>query len=465
MERKIDAAIMDWKNDPEHKALLVKGCRQVGKTYSVESFLKQNYRSFIKVNLEDEPRSRELFDNKNITGGEIIDRLLFDHPVNMFEGESAIFLDEIQCSSAAYSSLKGLVSDGRYDIIASGSLLGVKIDDLQRLTPTGYVNIINMKSMDFEEYLWAMGFRHEDTEYLRSCISDMKPIDGYVLSAISDQFRRYVAIGGMPAAVREYSNTHDYSRASSVLRDILTLLTEDSQKYSKGTDRMKIERCFQSVPVQLGQNNPKFMYSRIEKKKGVGKRTYQPSLLWLKNAGLVEMCTNLTELTSPLKNHSSEESFKLYLSDTGLMCSMLGGNIGGEIVNHDPYANNGAVMENAVACELVRKGYDLHFYGKPDSTMDIDFIEEIQGKVTALEIKSGRNRKSRSLNQVFVKNRSVRRAMKLSESNISIDQNGVEHLPLFAVCFLPDADRMDLRDSVGIDDVKRRIDELTCADR
>ena len=459
MERKIESVFRRWKEDPNRKALLVKGCRQIGKTYSIESFLNENYRSYIRINLEDDPRSLELFENKDQSGDKIIDRLLFDHPVDMVAGESAIFIDEIQCSSAAYSSLKGLVSDGRFDIIASGSLLGVKIDDLQRLTPAGYVNIVNMRNMDFEEYLWAMGFRHEDTEYLRGCISEMRPIDGYVLSAITDQFRRYVAIGGMPAAVKEYSESHDYSKVSSVLRDILTLLNEDAQKYSRGTERMKIERCLQSVPAQLGQDNSKFMYSRVEKKKGQGKRTYEGPLLWLSNAGIIEYCTNLTELASPLKNHSLEDSFKIYLGDTGLMCTMLGGNIGGEIVNHDPYANNGAVMENAIACELRRKGYDLYYYEKNNS-IEIDFIEEILGKVTGIEIKSGKNKRSRSLKQAFLKTRSLRRAIKLSESNVMTDQDGVEHMPLFSVCFLPDAGRIELKESNNLDEVKERIDTI-----
>ena len=463
MKRKIYDRLLSWKEDPDRKALLVRGCRQIGKTYIIREFLRNEYSGYIEVNLENDRTLHMIFNDSDRSADRIIERLLFDiRPKGrMIPGRSAIFIDEIQACPAAYATLKTLSDDDRYDIVASGSLLGLFIDDLQYQSPLGYVNTYDMFPLDFEEFLWAMGVDVPVTEYIGDCIRSFTPIDRFILDRTSELFRRYLVVGGMPAAVADYSKTQNYTRTRGILKDITDLIGQDAQRYSKEVQRVRIDACMKSIPEQLSHENKKFQYVRIEKRKNSGKSVYGHALDWLERCNIIYICNNVTEPVSPLRERTQEDVFKVYLSDTGVLISLMEENIEGAIVNRDPFANNGAVMENAIACALRSKGYVLRYYSKRNSTLEVDFVENIRGEVTAIEVKSGRKKKSKSLNELYSRSRTVRRAIKLAEGNIFRDENGVEHYPLFAPCFLEPSAESDLQPTDGVDELNRRMRELS----
>jgi predicted AAA+ superfamily ATPase len=450
MERKAMKRLFSWKESPSKKALLLKGCRQTGKTHLLLEFAEKEYESYVYFNLEERRDIRGLFEGDDISAESVFERISFESPVKLVPGKSAVIFDEIQSSPGAYSALKPLAADGRYDILASGSLLGNRIEDLQRLSPMGYTDTVELRPMDFEEFLWAVGLTHGQTEYLRRCIRGKEPIDGFILKKISDYFRRFIVVGGMPAAVSKYAETRNYGEVRRVLKDIIDVVRMDAEKYSEKADRLRISKCFDSIPMQLASENKKFFYSEIEKKKGSGKKVYGDSLLWLERAGLIQYSYNLEEPVSPLAAKARESSFKIYMADTGILVAMMEPKAAADIVNRDVRSNNGAAAENAVACALAGNGYPLYFYERKNSTLEVDFVINCKEGVAAVEVKSGRNKGAKSLRTLYTLEKRVARGIKLSETNISEDINGIENYPLFAPCFFDNAGDID----IGTDDME-----------
>ena len=429
----------DWKSRPDHKALVLLGCRQIGKTYSVKEFAGSNYDDVIYINFEETPEQKGIFSG-DLDYRTIIDRVETINKMILRPGRSVIILDEIQACNAAYSSLKSLSQQHDVDIIALGSFLGLRIDDKDdKLSPLGYVDLLDMYPMDFEEFLWAMGYDSGLIESIRSKIQSAETIDPVINKALNDAFRRYTAVGGMPEAVSVYSSTGSYMRAHEKLKDILEVLKRDAGKYSRGTDRMKIIKCLESIPNQLARKKKKFIYADIEKRRGRGSRYYGSALDWLRNAGLIEYCHNVSEPNPPLSGKTVEDDFKIYLCDTGLMSVLLEDADIDSLVNRDPYANNGAFLENAVASALVKLGYGLRYYEKEGSTLEIDFLINIEGRINLLETKSGRNKRSKSLNTLLAEKNRKRIGFKLADGNIFTDDNGAIHLPLYGICFFKES--------------------------
>ena len=448
MERKIEAELAKWKDDIKRKPLIVMGCRQVGKTYSIRKFLKSYYDSYLEVNLEREPMMRSVFKD-DLDATSIIDKLIITSGKKLVPGRSAIFLDEIQASPGAYSSLKWLYEDGRFDILVSGSFLGTNLCDGDHCTdsppisPLGYVKTLLMYPMDFEEYLWAMGVDRRMIASVKESVRTHGAIDESYHRLMDAHFRRYMIVGGMPEAVRVYSETRDYVATVSTIRDILRVLQTDVGKYSKNkTDKMKILACMESVPSQLASDRRRFQFTDIEKSSG-GRRRYGDALEWLINAGMGYRCYNLRSVDPPLSQNLKETMFKVYLCDTGLLMGLMDDAEPGAIVNSDPFANNGIVMENSVATALVKKGYPLYYYAKEGSTLEIDFVLN-RGTVTLLEVKSGRNKRSKSLNTLLGEKDRKRIGYKICEGNVQVDGNGAIHLPLYGACFLPESSIGDI---------------------
>lgn len=298
--------------------------------------------------------------------------------------------------------------------------------------------------MDFQEFLWAMGYDEGMVADLESRVQSLKAIDPVINRAMSDAFRHYIVVGGMPEAVREYADTGSYMRAYTKLRNIIEIMKGDAGKYSGKTDRMKILRCLESVPNQLARKNKKFTYAAIEKMNGRGSRYYGSALDWLRNAGLIDYCYNVTEPNPPLSGKVRTDDFKIYMCDTGLLSVLMEGVGIDAIVNRDLYANNGAFLENAIASALVKKGYDLRFYGKDDSTLEIDFVISVGRVINLMETKSGRSKKSKSLNVLLLEKDRKRIGFKLAEGNISVDDKGAIHLPLYGVCFMKDSEATEM---------------------
>lgn len=460
MERKITAEMISWKEDPDRKPLIITGGRQTGKTYSVKEFAEAHYRSHVYINFEINPEKKTLFAG-SLDPADLIPRIIMSEKTELYDGGSLIILDEIQSCTAAYSALKPLSEDHRFDVIAMGSFLGINLDDDDdRISPLGYVDMLRMHPMDFEEYLWAMGIRKELIELIKECIRDRKAVPDYFHRQMSDHFRRYIAVGGMPAAVRTFAETSDYVRTSKKLDSIIALLMKDAGRYSRKAGRSKINACFRSIPHQLSREDKRFHYADVEKSKNKGKRVYGNALEWLYNSGLTLSCLNLSEPVMPLSERASENSFKVYMADTGILLRLMDGIDASSIVLNDPYANHGALMENAVASALSKKNYALYFYAKRDSTLEIDFVTNCDDGVALIEVKSGRDKRSKSLNTLMQEKNRNRTGIKIMDSNVEYDdKNGIWHLPLYAACFFEERTVSDIPPMPSSDEINRAFDE------
>lgn len=449
IERKIYRTLLEWKNR-EHKCLVVTGQRQVGKTFIIETFAKAEYEHYIYINFDDSPELKELFDG-DTTAEEMIKKLTVRFGADsIVDGSTLLFLDEIQECERAYSSLKQFSIYGKIDVIASGSLPGVKIpqkdeDDEERgsLIPLGYQETVVMHPVDFEEFLWAMRIPKETIGEIRSCIRDRTPIEKTLFDRIEKLFREYTIVGGMPEAVEAYVSTNDFRPAYAALKDINATCIHDINRCNKGIDRIRTAECFESIPYQLAESNKKFMYSRIKGGKSrKSSDTYMENLLWIKNAGYGVFCYGLEQPALPLKKYVIRDSFKVYMSDTGMLLNSYGDRAKMAVYQGDGSYNMGAVAENLVASEMHKSGLEPMYYRKDkgEGRMELDFILEFWDGVAVIEVKSGKDRTAPSLKKAGTMFDIARRIM-LEPGNIRVDEDGIEHYPMFACAFIEEMDQ------------------------
>ena len=441
LRRKIYDWLIDWKNR-DHKCLIVKGQRQTGKTYIIERFGLENYEHMISFDLSEDRTVRSAFDG-DLDVDTIIRNLMLHHdPEDFVPGSTLIFLDEIQECPSARTALKFFTQDGRYDVIASGSLLGVNIPrengGAEPLVPTGYEEHYTLRSLDFEEFLWAMKIPQNIIDDVKASASARTPIDRAVLERFDALFREYMVVGGMPEAVMSFLESKNYATPDKVKQDILINLRNDINRYNRGIERDKTLECFLSIPSQLAQSNKKFMYSRIG---GGGSRRaadmYRENLLWIGDAGVGNFCYALNSVEMPLRMHEDRSFFKVYMSDTGLLLSMCGGNVTRAVATGDDSINMGAIAENVVCECLVKSGSDIHYYRRNSGElmMELDFVIELGGELCVIEVKSGKHRDAPSLRKVGA-HFDVDRRIVFERSNIHVDDEGIEHYPLFAAAFV-----------------------------
>lgn len=457
MKRKIDRVLQNWFEDRDHKALVLRGPRQVGKSYAIRKLGTERYDSIIEINFEDRPDYRSIFEG-DLSADAIFEKLSFTFIKENFEG-CLLFLDEIQSCPGAFSALKPLVEDGRCDIACSESVLSEDVRD-SRLTPMGSIELEYMEPMDFEEFLWAMDFSHAQTETIRSHISEMKPFDGFVLRQLNDLFKRYVVIGGMPASVSAYARTRMYKDSYEELESIMKLLSDDIGRYVRDpVDRIRIEQCMDSIPRQLSrERNASFLYSDVSIGSGYGQREFGPAISWLEGAGIVDLCRNIEEVSEPFEVKTSGNTFKIYVKDTGVLVYMLGPAVAKGVMDGEFTINNGAVIEDAISEALIRKGYKVHFYRNPVRRMELDFVFNYNGELAVVEVESRRKKSAKSLNKALSEDKAIDIAMKVSDSNISTDENGVRHYPLFGPSFFNDSEVLGLPPLTGIDELKAALD-------
>lgn len=442
LKRKAYGKLLEWK-DRKHKCLLVSGQRQVGKTYIIDRFGKENYEHYAYFDF-NEIKELKLVFGGNLDVDSIIAGLsLYADNVEFVPGSTLIVLDEIQECPEARASLKYFTIDGRYDVIASGSMLGVKIprkksdSGEEPMVPVGYEEHLNMCSLDFEEFLWANGISERTINDARASIHDRKPVTDAVLNRFSALFKDYMIVGGMPEAVDTFLTNHNFVEAGRVLGDLIKSCKKDINRYTEGADRIKTIECFESIPIQLAESNKKFMYSRINGGESRNTREkYGENLMWIKNAGYGNYCDALTTLALPLENNEMKHQFRVYMSDTGLLMHMYGRDAMKAIYSEDYSYNVGAIAENVVAECLVKSGYNPRFYkknGGPDM-MELDFVTTLGSEIAVIEVKSGKKRTAPSLGKVdrFYK---VGRRIIFERSNIYVDESGIEHYPLFASAF------------------------------
>jgi len=435
LRRKMTDYLLEWKNKPKKNCLLIKGPRQVGKTYIVEDFAKKNYRNYIYIDFETMKEMKEIFKG-DLDTNTVIREMSLRFPNVKFEpGNLLIFLDEIQSCPEARVSLKPFSIDGRFDVIASGSLLGLNQKEVSSY-PVGYVTPVEMRSLDFEEFLWAFGISDDNIKYIFDSIVEKKLLSASTLNLMDEYYRRYMVIGGMPEVVSRFIETNSFAEAFKVQEEILEEYEKDITKYAKDEDKPKIRSVMRSIPVQLAKENKRFRYSDISPQgKGGGVREYGDSIDWLHDAGIVNYCYNLQEPHAPLATNLKLDCFKLYFHDTGLLMSMMDRGVAIAVNIGDVKANKGSIVENITAEELSKNGVMLTYFERKGK-LEVDFILNQDGRVTALEVKSGNNTKSKSLDSVMSERYGVERGIKLEKTNIYVDEKGVEHYPLFAAAFL-----------------------------
>ena len=443
-KRKITSEIEKWKNTTgKKKALVIKGMRQIGKTYIVRAFADDNYENVVYINFKDNESAKKIFD-----GDFIVDRITLDISaiipgVHFVPGKTVIIFDEVQECANARASIKAFMLDGRYDIICTGSLLGIKGYNRKksRGIPTGFEHIIYMKPMDFEEFLWAKGISDEVLKEVNQCFNEHRAVSQTIHTAMLRYFCEYMCVGGMPYVVDRFLSTNDMNVVREEQRDILEEFKDDFGKHldeneNEETDLVllgRINRVFDSIPAQLAKENKKFVYSMMEKK---GRsENYQSAIQWLYDAGIINICYNLSNLSLPLEGNKIDNIFKIYMQDSGLFVSMLEEGSAGKILSGELGMYKGAVYENIIADAFSKNGRPLYYYHK-EGGLEVDFIASIDSEVSLIEVKA-QNGNAKSA-KTILKNKEqyeVNKCIKLSANNVGVEGE-ILTLPYYMVYLL-----------------------------
>lgn len=424
LRRKIETYLAKWKEREDKKPLVIKGIRQCGKTYIVRKFAKENYESVVYMNFILEPDKKSAFTG-NIDVDTIILNLSALIPNSRFiKGKTCIIFDEIQECKEARTALKSFHIDGRFDIIATGSLLGVKgygrsnnkKEEGQDSVPVGYETVIDMYPLDFEEFLWANGIGDMVIDTIRSCFENEKAVPDGIHKALMELLYRYVIVGGLPEVVNCFLETKNIELIYKMQRSLITGYEEDMVKYADDADKPRIRECFESIPKQLAKENKKFQYSAV--RKGGRASQYIGSIQWLEDAGIVRRCynTQITEL--PLNGNAINDKFKVYTTDIGLLTAMLDYGTQADILKGNLLGYKGAIFENLMADFLCKSGQKLYYFHK-DSGLELDFLVRFKGECVILEVKAKMG-KAKSMITVL-KNKDVyhvNSAIKLGQYNV-----------------------------------------------
>ena len=388
LRRKIDSFLSEWKTSENRKPLIVKGPRQVGKTESIRRFAETEYPYIVYINFVEEPKYKKITEDGYKTE-DIIRNISRIDPGKKFEpGQTLIFFDELQEYPEIATALKFFCIDGRFDVICSGSLLGIHYKRIES-NSVGYKSDYDMYSMDFEEFLWAKGYGDEVVEELLEHMRTQKPFNETEMTTYSNLFLDYCILGGMPAVVREYIKRDTFEGTLAIQRQLLEDYKEDIRKYAEGLDQTRILNVFEQIPLQLAKDNKKFQISKVAS--GARFKDYRGCIEWLRDAGVVNVCYCLNAPELPLKGSYDDTKYKLYFFDTGLFVAMLD-----EEAQEDLRANKnlsvykGALYENIVGEALVKLGYGLYYYKKDDSTLEEDFFVRTKDCLVPVEVKATR---------------------------------------------------------------------------
>lgn len=439
LKRKMYQLLLDWKATNSRECLLIKGARQIGKTFIVQEFGKNEYESYIEINFLKNPSYKEIFEG-DLSADEIYKRMTAYLPGQKFtKGSTLVFLDEIQKCAKARTALKFLAEDNRYDVIASGSLLGLhygqdadtEVEEIESI-PVGYERQIIMYSLDFEEFLWAYGYGNDTIEYLRSFYEKREKVPVSLNEKFENILREYIVVGGMPEAVQKFVDTKDFNEVQAVQEKILAAYDDDIASHAKGAEKVKVRACYDSLPRQLARENKKFKYSEVEKRGNA--RKFGDSITWLKDSNLVHVCYNVYEPYLPLIANSKSDEFKLYMNDSGLLLAKYGMQTKLAVLSKKISGNaKDGIYENVISEMLIKHGYNLNYFKTQNSSMEIEFIIEKDGEVVPVEVKAG-NSSTVSLNH-FIETFNPSIAYKMIDGNIG-DSNNKITLPHYMAMFI-----------------------------
>lgn len=459
LRRKIETYLSDWKKSEDKKPLVIKGVRQCGKTYIVKKFAKDNYENVVYMNFILEPDKKSAFAG-NLDVETIILNLSALIPDSRFvSGKTCIILDEIQECKEARTALKSFCMDGRFDVIATGSLLGVKgygnhkdknKDEGEDSVPVGYETLVDMYPLDFEEFLWANGIGTNVIDTLRSCFDNETAVPEGVHKAMMELLYRYIIVGGLPEVVNCFLETKNVELIYDKQRTLIAEYEEDMVKYADDSDKPHIRECFESIPKQLAKENKKFQYSVV--KKGGRASQYLGSIQWLEDAGIVERCYNTTITELPLSGNAITDCFKVYTTDIGILMGMLDYGTQADILRGNLLGYKGAIFESLMADFLCKSGQKLYYFHK-ESGLEIDFLVRFKGECVLVEVKAKTGR-TKSMSTVL-KNKDVyhvNNGIKLGQYNVGRDGD-VLTIPLYmgflikdklSLSIIPDVDLSQL---------------------
>ena len=386
LRRKVDEFLIDWKNKPDKKPLIIKGARQIGKTESIKNFAKNNYKNVIEINFVLQKQYKDIFDD-GFEVDTIIKNISLRNPnLEFIPGETLIFFDELQDCINCATSLKSFNQDGRYDVICSGSLMGINYNEIES-NSVGNKEDYEMYSMDFEEFLWAKGYKEEQIENLYKHMINLTPLSNTELSVMFENFKEYMVIGGMPAIVNSFIKNNNYSGILKMQEQILKDYEEDITKYANGLDQGKILNVYRKIPTFLGNENKKFQISKVEQ--GARNREYVGTIDWLNNAGIINICYCMEQPELPLGGNYNPDNFRLFFRDTGLLIGSLDEESQEDLRNNKNFNTyKGAIYENIVGDMLVKQGYKLYFYKNEKGTIEMDFFIRDKNSLIPVEVKA-----------------------------------------------------------------------------
>ena len=434
LRRKIDDYLLAWRNREDKLPLIVKGARQIGKTESIFHFAQKNYENIVSINFVLEPKYKTILSD-GYGVNEIIKNIsLLDPSKKFIQGKTLIIFDELQEVPDIATSLKAFKLDGRFDVICSGSLLGINYKKIHS-NSVGYKTDYEMFSMDFEEFLWAKGYTEIHIDNLLKHMQDGVPFSDMELAVYKKLFLDFCVLGGMPAVVKKYIETGTFSETLEIQRQIQLDYEEDIRKYAEGLDQTKIVSVYRNVPAQLAKENKKFQLSKIDKK--ARSREYMGCITWLEDAGVISICYCLNYPELPLKGNYDESKYKIYYPDTGLLIASLD-----EEAQEDLRANKnlgvykGALYENFVAEAFIKQGLGLYYYKKESATLEEDFFVRTKDELVPVEVKANNNR-SRSLRKLISSDSysDIHWGIKLADSNVGIE-DGICTFPYFCTFLL-----------------------------
>ena len=417
LRRKIDAILVEWSANKERMPLIIKGARQIGKTEAISHFADKHYQNVIAINFVLQKEYRSIFDDGYEVDA-ILRNISFLNPaLKMEPGNTLIFFDELQACPDCATSLKSFKLDGRYDVICSGSLMGISYQEIES-NSVGYKEDITMYPLDFEEYLWGKGYSDEQVEILYQHMKELKPLPSTAMSVLREAFREYLILGGMPAVVWSFIQKGNYSGTLALQKQLLLDYEEDITKYAQGLEQTKILNVYRKIPVFLGKDNKKFQISKVAH--GARSREYVGVSDWLKNAGIVNICYCLEHPELPLKGNYDPDNYRMYYGDTGLLIASLDDEAQADLRQNKNFGvYKGALFENIVAQMLVAQGYGLYFFRNRTATLEMDFFIRDAESLIPVEVKA-KNGAAKSLNALIDNTAypDIQRGIKLGDTNI-----------------------------------------------
>lgn len=420
LRRKINEFLNEWKENKDKMPLIVKGARQIGKTESIRHFAEANYEYVIDINFVLQNQYKDIFDD-GYEVDSIIKNISLKNPNFEFvPNKTLIFFDEIQDCIKCATALKSFKIDGRYDVICSGSLMGINYKEIES-NSVGYKEDYEMHSMDFEEFLWAKGYKDSQIEEMYTCMKEIKPLSNVMMQVMEENFKEYLILGGMPRVVASFIDSKNFSGALKLQRQLLLDYEEYITKYAEGLEKTKILNVYRKIPVFLGKDNKKFQISKVSS--GARSREYIGVVEWLENAGIVNVCYCMDQPSLPLKGNYNPDNYKLYFRDTGLLIASLDEEAQNDLrLNKNFNTYKGAIFENVVADMLTKQGYQLYFYRNEKSTIEMDFFVRDENSLIPVEVKAV-DGSTISLNNLIKSDRykDIKYGIKLSNKNIGFN--------------------------------------------